>query len=355
MRQVEPGFTQPEQVQTFRIAVPESMMPDEAQFALLHEQIAQRVRQVPGVVSVGLSSSITMDGEDNGNSFLVEDFPQTEPPLRRYKAVGPGYFQTMGNRVVAGRDVTWSDSHQRRPVTVISEILAREYWQDPARAIGKRVRGDSDTWREVVGVVGDERDDGLNHPATAIVYVPLVNDTYDRRTFAYAVRSSRAGTAGLVRELQQAVWSIMASVETVEDIQAHSMSQTSFTMVMLVIAASVALLLGIVGIYGVIAYIAAQRTREIGIRMALGADAGHVRRMFLGHGLRLTTLGIALGLAIALVLTRVMTELLFGVAAVDVLTYLTVSAALAAVALLATWLPARRAARVDPIIALADV
>jgi predicted permease len=315
------------------------------------------------VVSVGLASSITMDGENNGNSIDVEDFPipdGTRAPLFRFKSFAPGYFETMGNRLVAGRSITWTEIYQRRPVILVSESVARKYWEVPARAIGKRVRtSDERPWREIVGVVGDERDDGLNHAATPIVYWPLLNDSYRPDTIAYAVRSDRVGTAAFQRELEQAVWSVnsnlpLAVVETLEEIQARSMAQISFTMVMLAIAATVALLLGVVGIFGVITYIATQRTREIGIRIALGAQMRDVSRMFLRHGLRLTAAGITLGIGAALVLTRVVSALLFGVGPMDFMTYAAVSGGLAAVALLATYLPARRASRVDPVVALRD-
>jgi predicted permease len=363
LRDVDPGFRNPEQVQTFRIAIPPSLVADSRQAARIYERIADRVRQLPGVTSVGISSSITMDGEDNGNTIGVEEFPLPQgqnPKLRRFKAIGPGYFETMGNPMAAGRAITWTDIHQGRNVIVISEALAREYWGDPARAIGKRVRGyDSERapWREIVGVSGDERDDGLHQPATAMVYWPLVNESYQRSAFAYAVRSTRVGTPSFMREIQQAVWSVdrnlpLAGVMTVDEILARSLAQTSFVMVMLSIAASVALLLGMVGIYGVITYMAAQRTREIGIRMAVGAQLSDVRALFLRHGLWLTAIGITIGIGMSLVLTRVMSALLFGVKATDPMTYVAVSAALAAVALFATHLPARRAARVDPMVAL---
>jgi predicted permease len=360
IQQVKPGFVRPEQVQTFRIEAPAAPTEDQIQMARTHEQVAQRLQQVPGVLSVGLSSSITMDGEDNTNPLRVEhvNVPEGQmPPLRRFKSLAPGYFETMGNPLVAGRAITWTDIYQLRRVVVISETLAREYWGSPSNALGKRVRGFRPAWYEIVGVAGNEHDDGLNQPATAIVYWPLLNEIYSRRAMAYAVRSSRVGSAGFLRELQQAVWSVnphlpLANVLTLKEIQADSMAQTSFAMVMLAIAASVALLLGLVGIYGVIAYVATQRTREIGIRLALGAQTGDVRRLFLRHGLLLTGAGIAIGIGISLALTRVMSALLFGVSPMDPATYAAVSVGLAGVALVATWLPARRASRVDPVAAL---
>ncbi len=366
MRQVEPGFTRPEEVQTFVVAIPASFISDPQQAARTHQGVAERLAQVPGVSSVGLSSSITMDGEDNANYLMVEEFPDPEgsvPTLRRFKSFAPGYFETMGNRVVAGRSITWADVYETRLVVVISETLAREYWKEPAKALGKRVRccNPKMPWREIVGVVGNERDDGLNHAATAIVYWPMLNESYRWRTMAYAVRSTRVGAPGFLRELEQAVWSInpnlpLATVQTLEEIRANSMAQTSFSLVMLGLAASVALLIGVVGIYGVISYAASQRTREIGVRMALGAQVADVRRMLLRHGLSLTAAGIALGIGVALVLTRVMSAFLFGVGPMDPMTYAIVSVVLAAVALLAMYLPALRASRVYPIVALrADI
>ena len=362
MRQVDPGFTGAENVQTFVIAIPPGLISDAEQAARTHQSVAERLKQVPGVSSVGLSSSITMDGEDNGNYLMVEGFPDREgtlTPMRRFKSVGPGYFDTMGNHLVAGRAIGWSEIFERRPVVLISAVLAREYWKNPAEAIGKRVRccNARMPWREIVGIVGDEHDDGLNRPPTAIVYYPILNESYRWRTMVYAVRSTRVGTPGFLRELEQAVWAVdgnlpLAGAQTLQEIQARSMAQTSFALVMLGIAAGVALLIGVVGIYGVIAYAAAQRTREIGVRMALGAGMSDVRRMFLRHGFALTAVGIALGVAVAVVLTRVMSAYLFGVGPLDPLTYVVVSAVLASVTLLATYLPARRAARVNPIAAL---
>ena len=367
MRQVEPGFRDPQHVLTLRVAIPESMVKGEVQTARLHQQIADRIAQVPGVTSVGLSSSITMDGFDSNDPIFVEDFPTPEgriPALRRYKWIGPNYFATMGNRVIAGRDIEWRDIETVAPVVVVSENLAREYWKDPALAIGRRVTNTpKNPWRTIVGVVGDERDDGVTRPAPGVMYWPMVvrqlwtENVMVSRMMGYAIRSERAGSPTLLKEVQQAVWSInsglpLANVQTLDEIHRESMAQTSFALVMLSIAAGVALLLGIVGIYGVISYIATQRTREIGIRMALGAGQRDVRALFLRHGLVLSGVGIALGVLGAAGLTRLMSSLLFGVNPVDWVTYVAVALGLGVTAVLASYLPAMRAARVDPAIAL---
>ena len=367
MRQVDPGFRDPSSVLTLRVAIPESMIADHYQAARMHRQIGERIAQVPGVAAVGLSSAIAMDGFDSNDPIFVEDVPTPEgriPALRRYKWVGPGYFSTMGNRLVAGRDIEWRDVETANPVVVISENLAREYWKDPALAIGRRVRNTpKHPWRTVVGVAGDERDDGVTRPAPGIVFWPMIvkdfwtEGEFSYRTMAYAVRSERAGSPTLLKEVQQAVWSVnpglpLANVQTLDEIHRESMAQTSFALVMLSIAAGVALLLGVVGIYGVISYIATQRTREIGIRMALGAAQSDVRALFLKHGLILSGIGIGLGIAGAAGLTRLMASLLFGVNPLDWITYVVVAVGLGLTAVLATYLPAMRAARTDPAIAL---
>ena len=364
---VNPGFTHPEQVLTMRVSIPESLVPDKDATARMHEQIQKRIEQIPGVTAVGLASGITMDGSNSGDPVFAEDFPGPAgriPPIRRYKYVGANYFETMGNPVIAGRALTWADSYERRPVVVINENLAREFWKDPAAALGRRVRNSpNNPWRTIVGVVGNERDNGAAKPAPTTIYWPALIANYwidelrVQRTLAYAIRSSRPQSATLIKEVQQAVWSVnpnlpVASVRTLDQIRSSSMAQTSFALVMLGIAGSVALLLGVVGIYGVISYMATQRTREIGIRMALGAAASDVSRLFLRQGGVIVAAGIAAGLVVAALVTRVMAALLFGVSAVDPLTFVAVAVALATTALLASYLPARRAARLDPSVAL---
>jgi putative ABC transport system permease protein len=367
MRRVDPGFTRSDEVLTLRISIPETLIKDPDQTARTHEQIVRRIEHVPGVISVGVSSSITMDGNDSNDPIFVEDFPAPGdrlPPLRRFKWIGENYFKTMGNRFIAGRDITWSDIYAHSPVVVVTENFAREFWKDPSLAVGKHIRQNpNNPWRTIVGVVADARDDGVVRPAPAIVYWPLVIDKFwtdpvwIARNLGYAIRTSRLESPTLLKEVQQAVWSVnpnlpVANVQTLDEIRAESMAQTSFALVMLSIAAVVAFLLGIVGIYGVISYIVAQRTREIGIRIALGAARRDVSRLFLRHGLVLASIGIALGILAAAFVTRVMSTLLYGVSAVDTITYVAVAVGLGATALLASYVPALRAARIDPADAL---
>jgi predicted permease len=367
MRNVQPGFTSPEEVVTFRVSIRPALVRDDEQAIRTHEQIARRLEQIPGVTSVGLASSITMDGFDSNDPIFIEDFPVAPdklPPLRRFKWTTENYLRTMGNRLIAGRELTWADSYGMAPVVMISENFAREVWKEPAAAIGKRIRQTpKDQWRTIVGVIGDERDNGVAKPAPTTVYWPLLianfynNKSFAQRNLAFAVRTGRAGSPTLLKELQQAVWSVnanlpVANVRTLEQIRAASMAQTSFALVMLGIAAAVALLLGVVGIYGVIAYVASQRTREIGIRIALGAASRDVSRLFVRHGLLLAAIGVTCGLIGAALMTRAMSALLFGVSALDPATYAAVALALGGTAVLASYLPARRAARVDPAVAL---
>ena len=366
MRNVSPGFVHPEDVLTMRMTIPAGVIEDPVQTARAHQEIARRLESIPGVQSVGLSSSITMDGGSNNDPIYVEDFPGSDgkmPPLRRLKFVGSGYFETMGNALIAGRAITWDDVMNMRPVVVISENLAREYWGDPAKALGRRVRHPMTNWFEIVGVVGNERQDGVTQAAPTILYWPLLDKDFYRvpiyvqRGLGYAIRTSRLRDAGFMNEVQQAVWSVnsnlpLARVRTLEQMYDESMAQTAFALVILAIAASVGLLLGVVGIYGVVAYIVAQRRREVGIRMALGAASGEVQRLFVTHGLFVTGIGLALGAISAAALSRFLTSLLFDVSPIDPLSYGSGIAALGLVALVATWLPARQATRVDPATAL---
>jgi putative ABC transport system permease protein len=366
MRDVPPGFVQPHDVLTMRITIPSAVIEDAAQAARTHQEIARRLEAIPGVQSVGLSSAITMDGGNSNDPIYVEDFPRDDgkmPPLRRFKYVGARYVETMGNSVIAGRATTWSDIINMDPVVMISENLAREHWGDPAKAIGRRIRHPMSSWFEIIGVVGNERQEGVTQAAPSMVYWPmLIKDfyrqpVYVQRGLGYAIRTARVRDPGFMSEVQQAVWSVnsnlpLARVRTLQEMYEDSMAQTSFTLVILGIASGVTLLLGVVGIYGVIAYVVAQRRREIGIRIALGARAGEVQRLFLASGMIVTAVGLVVGVAAAFVSMRLLTAVLFGVSPFDPVTYAAVLAGLGFTALVATWLPARQATTVDPALAL---
>jgi putative ABC transport system permease protein len=367
LRSVQPGFTRPEEILTLRVSIPFGQIQEAERVGRMYHDMIQKIAAIPGVVSAGLSNSITMDGTDNNDPIFVEDRPVADgklPPVRRFKHVSPGLLGTMGNPVLAGRDITWTDVFEIRPVVLISENLAREYWRDPSEALGKRVRENpKGTWREIIGVVWNERDNGVDQKAPTIVYWPVMTaglwgqKISVRRNVAFAIRSNRTGTESLLKDVRQAIWSVnsnlpIANVRTVAEIYERSVARTSFTLVMLAIAASMALLLGLVGIYGVISYSISQRTREIGIRIALGASRQKVQGIFMRQGIVFAGIGVACGLAAAVPLTRLMSTLLFEVSPLDPVTYCAVSAVLVGAALLAAYLPARQATRIEPVEAL---
>jgi predicted permease len=309
-------------------------------------------------------TSIPMDDSGWMDPIHAKDRADSEgavPPLRQFKFVSPGYFKTIGTPLIAGRDLKWSDAYDKLPVAVISENLAREYWHDPSDAIGRQIRGaNTDDWREIVGVIGDIRQNGVDQKAPSIVYWPLLLANFDgnpvqvSRAVAFTLRSQRAGSESLMSDIRRAVWSVdanlpLSEIRTLDYYYRKSIAPTSFTLVMLALAGSMALLLGIVGLYGVVAYSVSQRRREMGVRMALGARREALVGMFVRHALTLTALGVALGLGASWAVMRLMSSLLFGVKPVDPVTYSVVSLALIATAALSSYLPARRAATVNPV------
>jgi predicted permease len=364
LRQVDPGFD-PRDVLTLRIAIPESQVRDATAVIRLEQAILERIGAIPGVASVGLTTVIPTERAAHD---LVYDrdksYAQGVPPLRLFKFVSPGLLAAMGNRLIDGREFTWTDTYERRPVAMVSENLARELWQDPSRALGKQIREDlKGPWREVIGVVNDVRDGGVQEKAPAAAYFPLLMNEFEgdavavRRSISYIVRSKRAGSESLLADVRQAVWSMnpnlpLANVHTLREIYDKSLARTSFTLVLLAIAGAMALLIGLVGIYSVISYAVSQRQREIGTRMALGAQQGDVMRLVLGEGMLVILIGLGVGLGGSLASTRFLSSSLFGVTATDPLTFAGVIILLTLVALAACWIPARRAVRVDPMVAL---
>ena len=367
LRHVPPGFTEPAHVQLVRIAIPETAVGDPERVLPLQRAMLDRLAAIPGVTDVSFTGNVPMAGERSRSSIVREDVPigdQANAPIRWFRYVAPGYFHTIGTRLVAGRDFTWTDLEERRTVAVVSENLAREFWREPHAAIGKRIReGDTSPWREVIGVVGDVYDDGVHRAAPPIVYWPSVMESFQgqrinvRRAVTFAIRSSRAGSEGLVAQARAAISGVrpeiaLTRVRTLADVYGRSLAATSFALVMLTIAASMALVLGIIGIYGVVAYAVAQRTREIGIRAALGASRGELAGMFVRRGLTLALAGVSCGLAGAAVVTQLMASLLFGTRPLDAGVYALVALGLIGITTLASYVPARAAARVDPLCVL---
>jgi predicted permease len=368
MRNVDSGFTDAKSLQVVRISIPGTLVRDPQTVLRIQNSIVDKLGAIPGVSSAGFAVSVPMSGaEPNWDQIAVEgkNYEGEQPPMRLFNYVSPGYFHTAGTRFVAGQDFAWADIYSQRPVAILSESLARELWGSPSAAIGKRFREFPNmAWHEVIGVVQDVRENGANQVSPATVYWPsMMENLYGpgpldvRRTAYFAMRSDRAGTQTFLNEMQRAVWSVnsnlpLASVETMQDIYSQSLARTSFTLVMLAMAGSMALVLGVIGIYGVISYTVSQRTREIGIRLALGAPKSELKWMFVRSALVLTAIGVVIGVGSAAGLMQLMKSLLFGISPVDPLTYVAVLVVLAASAVAASYLPARRAAAVDPVDAL---
>jgi predicted permease len=366
LRAVQPGFTAPEHVQLVRVAIPETLVEDPERALRDLAAMRDRLAAIPGVAAVSFADAAPLEDGANEATF-VENAPSGETvkaPIRRLKLVAPGLLAAVGTPIVTGRDLTWDDIYQHRPVVMVSEKFAREYWRTPEAALGKRIRENpTSPWREIVGVAADIHDDGMQRPAPAIVYWPVLMENFwgNRinvpRAVTFAIRSSRTGNAGFLEDVQQAIWAVnrsvpLARVSTLGDLYDRSMAQASFALVMLAIAGTMALVLGVVGIYGVIAYAVTQRRREIGIRVALGAERGALKRMFVRQGLALAGLGIVFGLTAALIVSRVMSFLLFGISPLDPATYLAGSVVLLSAAALASYIPALQTTSVDPIEAL---
>jgi predicted permease len=367
MTKVNPGFTNANELQTFHINIPEAQIKSDEAALRMEQEIQNRIAAIPGTTSVAIDTAVPMSNSNANDPVLVEGRSYAEgefPALRRFKFVDPGAFSALGIPMIAGRDYTWDDIYQNHLVTIVSENTARELFQDPQSAIGKRIRvATVDPFREIIGVVGNVYDDGVSAKAPTSVYWPLMMKKFEgqeirmNRFVAFVIRNPHAGSENFMKDVRTAVWAInpnlpLSDVHTLQYFYDRSLARTTFTMIMIGVAGSMALLLGVVGLYGVIAYSVSQRTREIGIRMALGAQSKVLTNMFVRHGLILTGIGVACGLVAAMILMRFMASILFGVSPIDPLTYIAVSAGLAATALLASYVPSRRAATVDPVDAL---
>jgi predicted permease len=366
LRTVEPGFTNPEHLQTVRISIPSSLIAEPQMVMRTQNDLLDKLRAIPGVTSAGFANEAPMEGRPPfwDNVFPEgKTYPGDVAPLRRFENVSPGLLHTMGARLIAGREFTWTDVYGLRPMVMVSENLACEFWGSPSAAVGKRLRQATITpWQEVIGVVQDVRQNGIQEKAPEIVYWPaLMRNQFASngapvatRAATFMIRSERAGTESFLNQVRQAVWRVnaslpLAAVRTMQEIYDESLVTTSFALVMLGIAGGMALMLGLIGIYGVISYTVSQRRRDIGIRVALGAEPRALRWLFVRYGLTLSSAGAVIGLIAAAGLMRLMKSVLFGVSPVDPVTYTLVPLVLIAAAALASYLPARRAAAVDPV------
>jgi putative ABC transport system permease protein len=356
MRGVDPGFD-PGHLLTFQFRLPRAKYPDDAAMAAFFERVVPQLRAVPGVAGAALVSSTPFTGNWADVAYTVADRPVPAAgaaPTALFDEVSDGYFGTMRIPVAAGRDFDAHDRAGALPVVIVSQELARREWPGGS-ALGKRIQfvGDS-TLFTVVGVVADSRQRTLGEDLQPRLYIPVLQHP---EVFSNVVARTSGDPLRLAPSVRAALWSVdpdqpVWSINSMDGLLARSMRQERFTTLLTGLFAALALLLAAVGVYGVMAYTVSQRTREVGIRLAVGATPAQVIRLVLGQGVRVTAGATVIGLAGSLAAARLIRGQLFGVGPADPATFVVVPVVLAAVALLACWLPARRAARVDPVIAL---
>ena len=359
LQQVDPGFNTNNLV-TMSINCPSKRYPDEAKTVAFYKSVVDRVAASPGVESAAVSSALPVGGGGFylGRVFLIEGHP--EPPAgpdtpAQWNVMGPGYFETMGIRLVQGRSFDERDTAESNKVIIINESFARKAFpnQDP---LGKRIRSwrDENLLREIVGVVQDVRYFGRDDELRGLVFVPHTQNTW--RSMSLVVRTT-ADPAAMISSIRDQVWSVdkdlaIADPRTMDETLARSVAPRRFSMILLAVFAAVAMVLATLGVYSVLSYTVAQRSHELGVRMALGAQAGDVVKLVLVHGMKLTCMGTAIGLLSAFGLTRLMKSLLYEVSTTDPATFAAVTVLLLGTGLVACLIPARRAARVDPMVAL---
>jgi putative ABC transport system permease protein len=360
LRSVEPGFN-PDHLITMRVELPETRYKEVAPQTRFRQQVLAGMNSLPGA-QAAMISELPLSGDSLDHEFLIENRPPIapgdEPSLESRSVIGD-YFKVMQIPLQKGRDFGPQDFDEKAPlVGIANETLVRQYFQneDP---LGKRVRWASDRevhWITIVGVVGDVKHFGLDLPELPALYSPYTQTNPWKRWMSFAVRT-QGEAAGTAQALKQEIWKVdsqlpVTRVETMSEMAASSFTARRFNMSLLSLFAGLALVLAAIGIYGVMSNAVTQRTQEIGIRLALGASTVDVLRLIIRNGLTLVIVGVAIGLVGAFALTRLMTTLLFGVAPTDGLTIGVVSAVLIGVALLACFIPARRATKVDPLVAL---
>ena len=352
------GFSA-DNVMTMSTVLPAAKYKDNAQRAMFFSSVVEKVKALPGVESAAAVNYLPLGGSNSSDAFLIEGLPEPAPGQEfdgRYRVCTPDYFKTMGISVLKGRAFTDADTATTQPVIIVNETLAKKYWPNQ-EAIGKRMRFygpiERAPWMEVVGVVQDVKHE-LETPVTPDYYLPHAQDPWNGMVLVAKTTTEPVAMAAPMREV---VWSIdkdqpVFDVKSMPEVRATSIALFSFSSVTFGIFAIIAVALAAIGIYGVMAFAVSQRTHEIGIRMALGASSGDVLRMIVKNGMGLAACGVVIGLGAAWGLTRFMEKMLFGIQPTDLLTFSLVTFALLAVAFLACYIPARRATKVDPLVAL---
>jgi predicted permease len=360
MLSVDPGF-RAAQVLTFDLSLPATKYPDQDHIVPVYRRVLENLGSVPGMQSAGICEVLPMGGEAESTVIRIVDHPTTSDkalPFANYTIVSPGYFAAVGASILRGRGIGEADTADSVPVTVINTAMAKKYWpgEDP---IGRQVALGSPRYptMTIVGIVADIKHFSMREETSPEMYVPYTQKQWPSMLAMHVALRSSGDTLTIAAGLREAVRAAdpdlpVSNLAPLTALVNDSMTQPRFAMLLLVSFAGLALLLAAIGMYGVVSYSVTQRTQEIGVRIALGAGRGNVLGMVLAQGARLAVLGIAIGLLTALAVTRLMKSFLYGVQAADPLTFSAVAALLTGVALLACYIPARRATRVDPIVAL---
>ncbi len=354
---VNPGF-QPQNVLTMQLNLPGTRYPKREQISAFYSQLLEKIKTLPGVMKAGTTSALPLGGNYTDTNFLIEgqSLEGREDQAVWYQLISSEYLQTLGIRLLKGRYFTERDDFDAPRVVIVTESFARRHFPD-GNVIGKRLNfnnPENPLWREIVGVAADVKQFGLNQETPIALYLHQKQSSSPFVTLAIRTSGNPINLAG---EIRGQVWSLdkdlaVSNVQTMEQVIGSTVSTPRITLTLIGAFAAAALLLAALGLYGVVSYSAAQRTNEIGIRMALGAEQGDVLKMVVRQGMMLAALGVAIGLAGAFALTRLMTRLLFGVSATDPVTFVVISGLLALIALIASYIPAHRASKIDPITAL---
>jgi len=346
---------------TFRVLLPEGNYPRLSDRLSFYQRAFEQIEALPGVRSAAAVTFLPLTSSAGRKGFLIEDQPPPEAgqiPMAAYQVVTPGYFKTLGIPLLEGRDCAWSDTTASLPVVLVNRAMARGFWASGG-ALGRRFKlGPSGTWLTIVGVVGDSRQYDVQSAPRPVMYLPLSQQYQESPRWVrdWAVRTATEPQT-VAAAVRGAIWRVDAQLaitrlQTMERVRSNAVAPERFNLLLLGSFACLALILAAVGLYGVAAYSVAQRRKELAIRLALGARRGDILKTVLGEGVKLAVLGVAMGVAVALGATRLMASLLYGISARDPLTFAAVSLLLTVVALLACYVPARRALRVDPLIAL---